>query len=299
MRQYFIESDTDGTPFSRNKRSIVYQRAKKQLDKRPFGTILDVYDPGFEWLAHSLSPKHPDPKGFRVMVGGPACTQPYSASVFNISAMSFGALSANAIKALNKGAKTGGFAHDTGEGSISVHHREFGGDLIWELGSGYFGCRNPDGSFSPEKFTAQARDPQIKMIEIKLSYDTDARSTEDRENAVSFGESRADALKARVSGTVIASGFVEFKHREGVAVRRRDSLGAIFCNIGGCGSVPRQVGRRLVGNAARAVIFPSHRVRLVTPAVAYSLTPPPGKPGAHPRDLRRHARGIRSHAVFG
>jgi glutamate synthase domain-containing protein 2 len=169
MRQYFIESDTDGTPFSRNKRSIVYQRAKKQLDKRPFGTILDVYDPGFEWLAHSLSPKHPDPKGFRVMVGGPACTQPYSASVFNISAMSFGALSANAIKALNKGAKTGGFAHDTGEGSISVHHREFGGDLIWELGSGYFGCRNPDGSFSPEKFTAQAHDPQIKMIEIKLS----------------------------------------------------------------------------------------------------------------------------------
>jgi glutamate synthase domain-containing protein 2 len=169
MRQYFIESDTDGTPFSRNKRSIVYQRAKQQLDKRPFGTILDVYQTGFEWLAHSLSPKHPDASGFRVTVGGPDCKQPYSASVFNISAMSFGALSANAIKALNKGAKIGGFAHDTGEGSISIHHREFGGDLIWELGSGYFGCRNPDGSFSAEKFTAQARDPQIKMIEIKLS----------------------------------------------------------------------------------------------------------------------------------
>ena len=169
MRQYFIESDTDGTPFSRNKRSIVYQRAKVQLDKRPFGTILDVYQPGFEWLAHSLSPKHPDPRSFRVTIGGLACKQPYAASVFNISAMSFGALSANAIKALNKGAKLGGFAHDTGEGSISVHHREFGGDLIWELGSGYFGCRNPDGSFSAEKFAAQAKDPQIKMIEIKLS----------------------------------------------------------------------------------------------------------------------------------
>ena len=169
MRQYFIESDTDGTPFSRNKRSIVYQRAKIQLDKRPFGTILDVYQPGFEWLSHSLSPKHPDPTTFRVTIGGPECKQPYEASVFNISAMSFGALSANAIKALNKGAKIGGFAHDTGEGSISVHHREFGGDLIWELGSGYFGCRNADGSFSSEKFSAQAKDHQIKMIEIKLS----------------------------------------------------------------------------------------------------------------------------------
>ena len=169
IRQYFIESDTDGTPFSRNKRSIVYQRAKRQLDKRPFGTILDVYQSGFEWLTHSMVPKRPDPASFRINIGGPDCLKPYSASVFNISAMSFGSLSANAIKALNKGAKIGGFAHDTGEGSISVHHREFGGDLIWELGSGYFGCRNPDGSFSAEKFAAQARDPQIKMIEIKLS----------------------------------------------------------------------------------------------------------------------------------
>jgi glutamate synthase domain-containing protein 2 len=169
MRQYFVESDTDGTPFNRNKRSIVYQRAKRQLDKRPFGTILDVYQPGFEWLAHSLSPKHPDPSTFRITIGGPDCLQPYSASVFNISAMSFGALSANAIRALNRGAKMGGFAHDTGEGSISIHHRESGGDLIWELGSGYFGCRNEDGSFSAEKFQAQAKDPQVKMIEIKLS----------------------------------------------------------------------------------------------------------------------------------
>ncbi len=169
MRQYFIESDTDGTPFSRNKRAIVYQRAKVQLDKRPFGTILDVYQPGFEWLSHSLAPQHPDPKSFRITIGGPNCAQPYSASVFNISAMSFGALSANAIRALNKGAKDGGFAHDTGEGSISVHHREPGGDLIWEIGSGYFGCRHDDGSFNPERFKEQAHSPQVKMIEIKLS----------------------------------------------------------------------------------------------------------------------------------
>lgn len=169
MRQYFIESDTDGTPYSRNKRAIVYQRAKQQLDKRPFGTILDVYQPGFEWLSHSLAPQHPDPKTFRIMIGGPACRQPYSASVFNISAMSFGALSAHAIRALNKGAKEGGFAHDTGEGSISIHHREPGGDLIWEIGSGYFGCRHDDGSFNAERFAEQAQSPQVKMIEIKLS----------------------------------------------------------------------------------------------------------------------------------
>ena len=169
MRQYFIESDTDGTPFSRNKRAIVYQRSKKQLDKRPFGTILDVYEPGYEWLSHSLAPRHPDPNSFRIQIGGRACSQPYSASIFNISAMSFGALSANAIRALNAGAKKGNFAHDTGEGSISVHHREFGGDLIWEIGSGYFGCRNDDGSFNSDQFTQQAQSPQVKMIEIKLS----------------------------------------------------------------------------------------------------------------------------------
>jgi len=169
MRQYFIESDTDGTPFSHNKRAIVYQRAKVQLDKRPFGTILDVYQPGFEWLSHSLKPQHPDPKTFRISIGGPQCTKPYSASVFNISAMSFGALSANAIRALNKGAKEGDFAHDTGEGSISIHHRGPGGDLIWEIGSGYFGCRHEDGSFNAGRFAEQAQSPQVKMIEIKLS----------------------------------------------------------------------------------------------------------------------------------
>jgi glutamate synthase domain-containing protein 2 len=169
IRQYFLESDTDGVPFNRASRSIVYQRAKGQLDKRPFGTELDVDAPAFEWLNHSIAPKEPFAEPFRITIGGPDCKQPYSASIFNISAMSFGALSANAIMALNKGAALGGFAHDTGEGGYSRYHREHGGDIIWELGSGYFGCRNPDGSFSPERFAEQAASEQIKMIEIKLS----------------------------------------------------------------------------------------------------------------------------------
>jgi glutamate synthase domain-containing protein 2 len=169
MRQYFFEADNDGTPFARDKRAIVYQRAKKELDKRPFGTQYDVYKSRYEWLAHSMSPKPPVREPFRVMVGGPHCTEPYSASVFNISAMSYGSLSANAIRSLNRGAKLGGFAHDTGEGSVSSYHKEFGGDLIWEIGSGYFGCRTPDGRFSTEKFAAVVAQPQIKMIEIKLS----------------------------------------------------------------------------------------------------------------------------------
>jgi len=169
MRQYFIESDTDGTPFSRTKRSIVYQRAKGQLDKRPFGTQYDVYASAYEWLNHSLSPRKPAEEPQRITIGGPDCAKPYSSSVLNISAMSFGALSANAIRALNKGARLGGFAHDTGEGSLSRYHRENGGDIIWEIGSGYFGCRHPDGSFSPERFAEQAADDQVKMVEIKLS----------------------------------------------------------------------------------------------------------------------------------
>jgi glutamate synthase domain-containing protein 2 len=169
IRQYFLESDTDGVPYNRSKRAIVYQRAKGQLDKRPFGTQLDVAAENFEWLTHSIAPVEVPPHDFRVRVGGLQCRQPYAASLLNISAMSFGSLSANAIRALNKGAKLGGFAHDTGEGSCSVHHREFGGDIIWEIASGYFGCRNPDGSFSPERFAALAAEPQIKMIEIKLS----------------------------------------------------------------------------------------------------------------------------------
>jgi glutamate synthase domain-containing protein 2 len=169
IRQYFLESETDGTPFNRAKRSVVYQRAKGQLDKRPFGTQQDIYGGNFEWINHSLAPRPSDGHNFRVVVGGPDCREPYSLSLLNVSAMSFGALSANAIRALNKGAKMGGFAHDTGEGGLSTYHREFGGDIIWEIGSGYFGCRNEDGSFSPDRFAAMAREPQVKMIEIKLS----------------------------------------------------------------------------------------------------------------------------------
>ncbi len=178
IRQYFIESDSDAAPFSRAQRSLVYQRSKGELDTRPFGTQLDVGAQGYEWVNHSMSPTKLATHDFRVWIGGTPdapspssepCTQPYNASVFNISALSFGALSANAIMALNKGAKMGGFAHDTGEGSISSHHRLHGGDLIWEIGSGYFGCRNPDGSFNEERFAANATDPQVKLIEIKMS----------------------------------------------------------------------------------------------------------------------------------
>ena len=168
MRQYFIESDSEAAPFSRQQRSLVYQRAKGDSDKRPFGTQLDVSSIGYEWINHSLQPSVLESHDFRVVIGAKRA-QPYSASLFNVSAMSFGALSANAILALNAGAKRGNFAHDTGEGSISRHHRVHGGDLIWEIGSGYFGCCGPDGSFSEERFTANARDPQVKMIELKLS----------------------------------------------------------------------------------------------------------------------------------
>ncbi len=171
MRQYFLESDSEAAPFSRQQRSLVYQRAKGDQDKRPFGTQLDVQASGYEWINHSVAPTRLAGHDFRVLIGagGSSCTQPYNASIFNISAMSFGALSANAILALNGGAKKGNFAHDTGEGSISVHHRVHGGDLIWEIGSGYFGCRNDDGSFNEERFTTNALDPQVKMIELKLS----------------------------------------------------------------------------------------------------------------------------------
>jgi glutamate synthase domain-containing protein 2 len=168
IRQYFIESESEAAPFSRAQRSLVYQRAKGEPDKRPFGTQRDVHAEGYEWINHSLAPTKVDSHDFRITVGADTA-QPYSMSVFNISAMSFGALSANAILALNKGAKLGGFAHDTGEGSISIHHRVHGGDLVWEVASGYFGCRNDDGTFSAEKFVANACDPQVKLIELKLS----------------------------------------------------------------------------------------------------------------------------------
>ena len=169
IRQYFLETDTEETPFSRAQRSLVYQRAKNVVDKRPYGTQLQVYASNYEWINHSLTPVKIKDRDFRVLIGDKSCAQPYSASVFNISAMSFGALSANAVRALNIGAKKGGFAHDTGEGSISCYHREHGGDLIWEVGSGYFGCRNADGSFNADLFAENARAPQVKMVEIKLS----------------------------------------------------------------------------------------------------------------------------------
>ncbi len=169
IRQYLLESDGDKEPFSRDDRAIVYQRSKSAEDKRPFGTKLDVYAAGYSWITHSILARTDLPWDVRVKIGNDQCKQPYEASIFNISAMSFGALSANAISALNKGAKMGGFAHDTGEGGISVHHHNGGGDLIYEIGSGYFGCRDDEGRFSPENFAKQAANPQVKMIEIKLS----------------------------------------------------------------------------------------------------------------------------------
>lgn len=169
IRQYLLEGDNDESPFSRVQRSIVYQRAKNTLDKRPFGTQLDVYAARYEWMNHSMRPSEIAEHHFRISVGGERCTQPYAASVFNISAMSFGSLSANAILALNAGAKSGGFYHDTGEGSISRYHLEHGGDLVWEIGSGYFGCRNEQGAFDEERFAKNAALESVRMIEIKLS----------------------------------------------------------------------------------------------------------------------------------
>jgi glutamate synthase domain-containing protein 2 len=169
LRQYFFEDDKDGRPFSRDRRALVYQRAKMNVDKRPFGTLNDVYEEGFEWLRHSLMARPVSPAHFRVRIGGKDCAAPYDSSVLNISAMSFGALSGNAILALNAGARKGGFAHDTGEGGLSPYHEAPGGDLIWEIGSGYFGCRTRAGAFDPERFAAVAASDQVKMIEVKMS----------------------------------------------------------------------------------------------------------------------------------
>ncbi len=169
--QYFIESDTDGTPFNRLNRNVIYQRAKKVNDTTPFGTQLNVYEVGYEWLNHSITPLHFDKIDHdpRVIVGGADCKQPYSASIYNISAMSFGSLSKNAIMALNGGAKLGGFAHNTGEGGLSPYHLSPGGDIFWQIGTGYFGCRHADGTFNYEEFGKRAVHPNVKMIEIKLS----------------------------------------------------------------------------------------------------------------------------------
>lgn len=169
IQQYFVESDTDGMPISREFRSLVYQRAKRARDTRPFGTIFDVYGDGYEWINHSLAPKDIVNHDPRVVFGEGACTQPYAASPLNISAMSYGSLSKNAIMALNRGASLGGFAHNTGEGGLSPYHREFGADVIWQIGSGYFGCRHGDGTFDAGQFAETARLDIVKMIEVKLS----------------------------------------------------------------------------------------------------------------------------------
>ncbi len=172
IHQYLVESNEDGRPFSRDIRSLIYQRAKNVEDKKPFGTELDVTAPGYTWMTHSLAtrPCATDPvQAMRTVVGGRDCDQPYSASILNVSAMSFGALGAPAIRALNLGARKGSFAHNTGEGGLSRHHREHGGDLIWQIGTGYFGCRTADGAFDPEAFAGKAGEPGVKMIEIKLS----------------------------------------------------------------------------------------------------------------------------------
>jgi glutamate synthase domain-containing protein 2 len=169
INQYFVESNTDGMPFSREVRSLVYQRAKGELDTIPFGTQRDVYEDGYEWLNHSIVPKVVPAEEPRILIGETTCEQPYAASILNVSAMSFGALSDKAIMALNKGASIGGFAHNTGEGGLSPHHRKHGGDLIWQIGTGYFGCRTPDGKFDRAAFAETATDDQVKMIEVKIS----------------------------------------------------------------------------------------------------------------------------------
>jgi glutamate synthase domain-containing protein 2 len=169
LQQYFVESNASGRPFSRDLRSLVYQRAKNVTDTVPFGTEKDVYELGYEWINHSLVAKHPHDPSPRVRIGGPDCKKPYDAALLNVSAMSFGALSTNAIRALNRGAKLGGFAHNTGEGGLSPYHLEEGGDLVWQIGTGYFGCRDAKGNFDAASFAEKAAIENVKMIEIKLS----------------------------------------------------------------------------------------------------------------------------------
>ncbi|MEZ4704112.1 MAG: FMN-binding glutamate synthase family protein [Bdellovibrionota bacterium] len=169
INQYFIESNTDGKPFSREMRSVVYQRAKKELDTLPFGTQKDVYREGHEWICHSMFPIEVDNKDLRLVIGGNECQQKYHSSLLNISAMSYGSLSKNAVEALNQGAKLGNFAHNTGEGGLSEYHLKHGGDLIWQIGTGYFGARTLDGKFNPELFQTNSHQPSVKMIELKLS----------------------------------------------------------------------------------------------------------------------------------
>ncbi len=169
IQQYFVESNINGRPINREFRSLVYQRAKNVQDTRPFGTQFDVYRAGYEWMNHSIMPTHIEDKHPRITFGGPDCSKPYDASPMNISAMSYGALSKRAIMALNKGAKIGNFAHNTGEGGLSPYHLEHGGDIIWQIGTGYFGCRNSEGKFDKKLFAEKSQFDVVKMIEIKLS----------------------------------------------------------------------------------------------------------------------------------
>ena len=169
IQQYFIESNSSGKPYSREEREVIYARSEKKLDTLPFGTQKDVYGVGYEWINHSFLPTEVDPHSLRIKIGGKDCSQPYSASILNISAMSYGSLSSRAIEALNGGAKDGNFAHNTGEGSISPYHQQQGGDLIWQIGTGYFGCRTEDGNFNPKSFQKRASLAPVKMIEIKIS----------------------------------------------------------------------------------------------------------------------------------
>jgi glutamate synthase domain-containing protein 2 len=169
MQQYFIERNYDGRPYDRDTRNVIYERAKGIHGEQAFGTERDVNEPGHEWLLHTTAALEPGDRPPRVRIGGPDCTKPYDMALLNVSAMSFGALSANAIRALNGGAKLGGFAHDTGEGGLTKYHLENGGDLIWEIGSGYFGARTKDGDFDPEMFAEKAAREQIKCVSLKLS----------------------------------------------------------------------------------------------------------------------------------
>lgn len=169
INQYFVESNSSGRPFSREERSVIYQRAKNVRDTIPFGTQKDLYQTGYEWVNHSMVPVQVDPAAMRVKVGGDQCRQPYEASILNIGAMSYGSLSKNAVSAFNEGARLGGFAHNTGEGGLSQYHLDGGGDLIWQVGTGYFGCRRPDGSFCADRFKEKSRLANVKMIELKLS----------------------------------------------------------------------------------------------------------------------------------
>jgi len=169
LRAYIVESDLDGRPYSHDARALVYARAKGDVSAHPFGTELDVYSDEYEWLAHSIAPSRNAPKDTRVRVGSDQCSRPYEAARLNISAMSFGALGANAIEALNLGAKQGGFYHDTGEGGLSPYHLKHGGDIVWEVGSGYFGCRDKQGHFDPARFAERAANDAVRMTEIKLS----------------------------------------------------------------------------------------------------------------------------------